>query len=61
MHVVVLEREMEPTRQARALGLHVRSVEVMDQRGRLDRFLTVSERFKVGSQIRVMITKEGNV
>ncbi|MEV4437089.1 rifampin monooxygenase [Streptomyces sp. NPDC049585] len=39
VHVVVLEKEAEPARMVRALGLHVRSIEVMDQRGLLDRFL----------------------
>jgi rifampicin monooxygenase len=49
VHALVLEKLAEPTMQSRALGLHVRSVEVMDQLGLLDRFLAVSERFKVGS------------
>lgn len=31
--VVVLEREAEPTSVVRALGLHARSIEVLDQRG----------------------------
>ena len=48
VHALVLEKLAEPTGQSRALGLHVRSVEVMDQRGLLDRFLAVSERFSVG-------------
>ncbi|MGW7290622.1 rifampin monooxygenase [Streptomyces sp. NPDC054847] len=48
VHVVVLERLAEPTREGRGQGLHTRSVEVMDQRGLLDRFLAVSERFQVG-------------
>ena len=39
VHVLVLEKEAEPTRQVRSLGLHVRSIEVMDQRGLLERFL----------------------
>ncbi|WP_414166647.1 rifampin monooxygenase [Streptoverticillium reticulum] len=39
VHVVVLEKETEPTPFVRALGLHVRSIEVMDQRGLLERFL----------------------
>nr|WP_007517812.1 FAD-dependent monooxygenase [Pseudofrankia sp. EUN1h] len=39
VQVLVLERDAEPTRQVRALGLHVRSIEVMDQRGLLGRFL----------------------
>ncbi|EFL21593.1 monooxygenase, FAD-binding [Streptomyces himastatinicus ATCC 53653] len=48
VHVVVLERLTEPTRQSRGRGLHARSVELMDQRGLLDRFLAVSERFQAG-------------
>ncbi|WP_406366115.1 rifampin monooxygenase [Streptomyces sp. NBC_00645] len=48
VHVVVLERLTEPTKETRGRGLHARSVEVMDQRGLLDRFLAVSEKFQVG-------------
>ncbi|MFC9088591.1 rifampin monooxygenase [Nocardiopsis dassonvillei] len=48
VRVAVLERLTEPTRQARAQGLHTRSVEVMDQRGLLERFLAVGEKFRVG-------------
>src|SRR4051812_2148817 len=39
VHVLVLEKEAEPSRYVRALGLHVRSIEVLDQRGLLERFL----------------------
>ncbi|MFE2883283.1 rifampin monooxygenase [Streptomyces sp. NPDC059272] len=48
VHVVVLERLTEPTGESRGQGLHTRSVEIMDQRGLLDRFLAVSEKFQVG-------------
>ncbi|MBN3932636.1 rifampin monooxygenase [Streptomyces verrucosisporus] len=48
VRVVVLEREAEPTGVVRALGLHVRSIEVMDQRGLLDRFLAHGRRYPVG-------------
>ncbi|MEU6883688.1 rifampin monooxygenase [Streptomyces viridosporus] len=48
VRVVVLERLTEPTGQSRGQGLHTRSVELMDQRGLLDRFLAVSEKFQVG-------------
>ncbi|WP_329110585.1 rifampin monooxygenase [Micromonospora sp. NBC_01699] len=48
VRVVVLEKLTEPTGQSRGRGLHARSVEVMDQRGLLDRFLVVSEKFQVG-------------
>ncbi|MGW3413586.1 rifampin monooxygenase [Streptomyces sp. NPDC000888] len=48
VQVVVLEKLTEPTTQSRGQGLHARSVEMMDQRGVLDRFLAVSEKFQVG-------------
>ncbi|MGW3045031.1 rifampin monooxygenase [Kitasatospora sp. NPDC001159] len=48
VRVVVLERLTEPTSQSRGRGLHVRSVEMMDQRGLLDGFLAVSGKFSVG-------------
>lgn len=37
--VLVLEKEPEPTKQVRSLGLHARSIEILDQRGLLERFL----------------------
>ena len=48
VHVLVLEKEAEPTKVVRALGLHARSIEVMDQRGLLDRFLALGTRYPVG-------------
>ena len=48
VHVVVLEKSAEPTKESRGRGLHARSVEIMDQRGLLDRFLAVGEKFQVG-------------
>ncbi|CAM3709915.1 rifampin monooxygenase [Nocardiopsis rhodophaea] len=48
VHTLVLEKEAEPTTYVRALGLHVRSIEVMDQRGLLDRFLAHGQRYPVG-------------
>jgi 2-polyprenyl-6-methoxyphenol hydroxylase-like FAD-dependent oxidoreductase len=39
VRVLVLEKEPQPTGLSRGLGLHVRSIEVMAQRGLLDRFL----------------------
>ena len=48
VRVVVLEREPEPTVHVRALGLHARSVEVMDQRGLLERFLAHGRQYPVG-------------
>jgi 2-polyprenyl-6-methoxyphenol hydroxylase-like FAD-dependent oxidoreductase len=45
---LVLEKDAEPSGHARALGLHVRSIEVMDQRGLLDRFLALGKQYPVG-------------
>lgn len=48
VHVLLLEKETEPTPYVRALGLHVRSIEVMAQRGLLERFLEHGRRYEVG-------------
>jgi rifampicin monooxygenase len=48
VHALVLERDAEPTRVVRALGLHARSVEVMDQRGLLERFLALGRQYPIG-------------
>src|SRR5262245_12457414 len=48
VHVLVLEKETEPTRHVRALGLHVRSIEVLDQRGLLERFLAHGQQYPLG-------------
>jgi rifampicin monooxygenase len=48
VRAVVLEKEAEPTKIVRALGLHARSIEVMDQRGLLDRFLALGKQYPLG-------------
>ncbi|MEU7009368.1 rifampin monooxygenase [Streptomyces sp. NPDC046332] len=48
VRVVVLEKEAEPTLQSRAQGLHVRSTEVMEQRGLLERFLPLGKQVTSG-------------
>ncbi|WP_406055500.1 rifampin monooxygenase [Streptomyces sp. NBC_01077] len=48
VHVLVLDKEAEPTRQSRAQGLHVRSIEVMAQRGLLERFLPLGHQITAG-------------
>ena len=48
VHVLVLEKDAEPTRIVRSLGLHARSIEVMDQRGLLERFLALGQQYPVG-------------
>ncbi|MET7464557.1 rifampin monooxygenase [Nonomuraea sp. NPDC005501] len=47
VHALVLEKEAEPTKVVRALGLHARSIEVMDQRGLLERFLALGKQYPV--------------
>jgi 2-polyprenyl-6-methoxyphenol hydroxylase-like FAD-dependent oxidoreductase len=42
--VLVLEKDAEPSKAVRSLGLHPRSIEIMDQRGLLERFLAPQER-----------------
>ncbi|MUL80744.1 MULTISPECIES: rifampin monooxygenase [unclassified Mycolicibacterium] len=46
--VLVLEKDAEPTKVVRGLGLHARSIEVMDQRGLLPRFLGRGQQYPVG-------------
>ncbi|KOV82851.1 rifampin monooxygenase [Nocardia sp. NRRL S-836] len=48
VHVVVLEREPEPSPVVRSLGLHVRSIELMDQRGLLEKFLELGKKHEIG-------------
>ncbi|MHA6782794.1 rifampin monooxygenase [Pseudonocardia saturnea] len=48
VHVLVLEKDAEPTPVVRSLGLHARSIEVMDQRGLLERFLALGTQYPVG-------------
>ncbi|WP_433634178.1 rifampin monooxygenase [Nocardia sp. CA-120079] len=48
VQVVVLEKDAEPTKVERSLGLHARSVEVMDQRGLLERFLALGRQHPLG-------------
>ncbi|KQR54933.1 FAD-dependent oxidoreductase [Leifsonia sp. Leaf336] len=43
--VLVLERDERPSPLARSLGLHARSIEILDQRGLLDRFLELGTRY----------------
>jgi 2-polyprenyl-6-methoxyphenol hydroxylase-like FAD-dependent oxidoreductase len=48
VQVLVLERDAEPTRIVRSLGLHARSIEIMDQRGLLGRFLALGQKYPLG-------------
>jgi 2-polyprenyl-6-methoxyphenol hydroxylase-like FAD-dependent oxidoreductase len=46
--VLVLEKDAEPSKAVRSLGLHPRSIEIMDQRGLLDRFLALGQQYPGG-------------
>ncbi|MFF0204045.1 rifampin monooxygenase [Streptomyces sp. NPDC005017] len=46
--VLLLEKDTEPAPYVRALGLHVRSIEVLAQRGLLERFLALGRKYEVG-------------
>jgi 2-polyprenyl-6-methoxyphenol hydroxylase-like FAD-dependent oxidoreductase len=46
--VLVLEKDAEPSKAVRSLGLHPRSIEIMDQRGLLDRFLAQGQQYPGG-------------
>lgn len=46
--VLVLEKEPKPPQAVRALGIHARSIEVMDQRGMLDQFLAQGKQYPLG-------------
>ncbi|AYF79312.1 rifampin monooxygenase [Nocardia yunnanensis] len=39
VHVLVIDRDPEPTKVVKAMGMHARTVEILDQRGIADRFL----------------------
>ena len=43
--VVLLERDTEPTTVVRSLGMHIRTIEILDQRGIVDRFLEVGKTY----------------
>jgi 2-polyprenyl-6-methoxyphenol hydroxylase-like FAD-dependent oxidoreductase len=48
VQALVLEKQAEPARVVRSLGLHARSIEIMDQRGLLERFLAHGRQHPVG-------------
>ncbi|NUS94078.1 MAG: FAD-dependent oxidoreductase, partial [Nocardia sp.] len=48
VRVLVLEKDVEPPAFVRSLGLHVRSIEVLDQRGLLERFLARGRKHPLG-------------
>ena len=48
VEVLVLDKDAEPTPVVRALGIHARTVEVMDQRGLVERFLELGKQYPVG-------------
>jgi 2-polyprenyl-6-methoxyphenol hydroxylase-like FAD-dependent oxidoreductase len=60
--VMVVERDPEPAKLVRSLGLHVRSIEVMDQRGLLERFLELGTKYELrGSFAGITKPSQGKV
>ncbi len=55
--VVVVERDAAPAAHVRALGLHVRSLEVLDMRGLLDRFLAHGTQHPLGASFAGRLTR----
>ena len=49
--VLVLEKETEPSKLVRSLGLHPRSIEILHQRGLLDRFLEQGKQYPGAARI----------
>lgn len=48
VRTLVVDKQEQPAPYVRALGLHVRSIEILDQRGLLERFLARGRKFTVG-------------
>ncbi|MEC3978255.1 rifampin monooxygenase [Amycolatopsis sp. H20-H5] len=48
LRALVLDKDLEPTPVVRALGIHARTVEVMDQRGLVEQFLELGKQHPVG-------------
>ncbi|RJQ78221.1 rifampin monooxygenase [Pseudonocardiaceae bacterium YIM PH 21723] len=48
VEVQILERDEEPTKVVRSLGMHSRSIEILDQRGLVDRFLEAGTTHPLG-------------
>lgn len=48
VRVLVLEKEVAPTPYVRALGMHARTVELMEQRGLLERFHAQGKQYPLG-------------
>ncbi|QCQ92626.1 rifampin monooxygenase [Rhodococcus sp. SGAir0479] len=48
VRTLVVDKQEQPAPYVRALGLHVRSIEILDQRGLLERFLARGQKFTVG-------------
>jgi 2-polyprenyl-6-methoxyphenol hydroxylase-like FAD-dependent oxidoreductase len=54
--VVVLEKEPAPTGHVRGLGIHARTIEVMDQRGLLERFLEWGTKYPIRGSFAGILT-----
>ncbi|RFU38799.1 rifampin monooxygenase [Actinomadura logoneensis] len=61
VRVLLVERDAEQPPNVRALGLHVRSIEVMDQRGLLERFLANGKKHPLGGGFFAGLAKKSPV
>ncbi|MGS2804672.1 rifampin monooxygenase [Nocardia sp. MW-W600-9] len=58
VRTLVLDRDPAPTPVVRAMGLHARSLEVLGQRGLLDRFLAVGTQHPLGGFFAGIVTPQ---
>ncbi|QUQ64791.1 FAD-dependent monooxygenase [Kutzneria sp. CA-103260] len=56
LDVVVLEKEPTPTGHVRGLGMHARSLEVLDQRGLLERFVERGTKYPIRGSFAGILT-----
>ncbi|MEC3914432.1 rifampin monooxygenase [Nocardia sp. CDC160] len=48
VQTVVIERDAEPTKVVKAMGMHARTIEILDQRGIAERFLELGTQYPTG-------------
>lgn len=58
VRVLVVDRDPAPTPVVRAMGLHARSLEVLDQRGLVDRFLALGTTHPLGGYFAGIVARQ---
>ena len=61
LDVVVLEKEPAPLGHVRGLGIHARTIEVLDQRGLLERFLARGTKYPIRGSFAGILTPAPNL